>query len=94
MDRKDALLSDGTKLGTIVTYSDGYRPPYTHLSAYMLSYASINLFSMINRFSDTAVRVAVDSFYIDAKYSENMAEFTNTDENCGTWKIKNEILRD
>ena len=78
VDRKDAFLSDGTKLGTVVTYSDGYRSPYTHLRSSMLGYACINLFSMINRFPDTAVRVAVDSFYINSKYSCAVAKFTKS----------------
>ena len=35
VDRKDALPSDGTKLGTVVTYSNGYQPPvYTFESIY------------------------------------------------------------
>jgi hypothetical protein len=88
VDRKDALLSDGTKLGTIVTYSDGYRSPYAHLRSSMLGYACINLFSMINIFPDFAVRVAVDSFYIDVKHSDAVAEFTNPDEIWGSWRIK------
>jgi len=62
VNRKDAFLSDGTKLGTIVTYNDGYNLQYNHLRASMLGYASINLFSMINRFPEFAVRMATDSF--------------------------------
>ena len=38
-----------------------------HLTSYMLGYACINLILMINRFPDTAVRVAVDSLYINKK---------------------------
>ena len=90
MDRKDAFLSDGTKLGTIVTYNDGCRPPYTHLRSSMLGYACINFFSMINRFPDTAVIVAVDSLYINKKHINEVAKFTSDskaagDERCGTW---------
>ena len=70
VDREDAFLSDGTKLGTIVTYSDGYKPLYAHLRSSLLGYASINLFSMINRFPDTAVMVSTDSFYINAKHRD------------------------
>ena len=92
---KTALLSDGTKLGTIVTYSDGDSSPYSHLRASMLGYASINLFSMINRFPNNAVRVAIDSMYIDRKYIKEVTEFTNENsESWGTWRIKNEIRRD
>ena len=94
VDRKDALLSDGTKLGTVVTYSEGYSPPYAHLRSSMLGYAAINLFSMINRFPDTAVRVATDSFYISAKNINEVAEFTGDGESWGTWRIKKETLRD
>ena len=94
IDRKDAFLTDGTKLGTIVTYNDGYSFPYTHLSSSMLGYASINLFSMINRFPEFAVRVATDSVYIDVKHSESVAEFTNPDESWGSWRIKKETPRD
>ena len=85
VDRKDAFLSDGTKLGTIVTYNDGYSSPYTHLRSSMLGYACINLFSMINRFPDSAVRVAVDSFYINKKYINEVAQFTcSNEERWGT----------
>jgi hypothetical protein len=94
VDRKDAFLSDGTKFGTVVTYCDGHCSQYTHLRSSMLGYACINLFSMINRFPDFAVRVAVDSFYIDVKHSDAVAEFTNPDEIWGSWRIKKEMLRD
>ena len=99
VDRKDAFLSNGTKLGTIVTYSDGYSSQYTHLRSSMLGYACINLFSMINRFPDTAVRVAVDSFYINKKYINEITKFTSSseatcEERWGTWIIKKETLRD
>ena len=60
----------------------------------MLGYACVNLFSMINRFPDTTVRVAVDSFYIDVKHSDAVAEFTNPDEIWGSWRIEKEMLRD
>ena len=48
---------------------------------------------MINRFPDTVVRVAVDSFYIDKKYINEVAKFTVAeeaacDERWGTWRIK------
>lgn len=95
---KTAFLSNGTKLGTVITYSDGDSSPYTHLRASMLGYASINLLSMINRFPDTAVRVAIDSMYIDKKYINDVTEFTSiseaNNESWGTWRIKNEIRRD
>ena len=42
VDRREAFLSDGTKLGTIVNYIDGNRSAYAHLRASMLAYASIN----------------------------------------------------
>ena len=50
------------------------------LRDYMLVYMYINLLSMVDRFSDTEVRVATDSFYIDIKNSKAVAEFTNFDE--------------
>ena len=80
MDRKDAFLSDGTKLGTIVTYSDGYSSPYVHLRASLLGYTCINLFSMINRFPDISVRAAVDTFYIDQTYINEVAKFIVSEE--------------
>ncbi|KAL3880323.1 hypothetical protein ACJMK2_032571 [Sinanodonta woodiana] len=49
---------------------------------------------MINRFPNTAVRVAIDSMYINNKYINEVAEFTNPNESWGTWRIKNEIRRD
>ena len=95
MDRKDTFLSNEIKLGTIVTYSDGYSSQYIHLRSSLLGYACINLFSMINRFPDTAVRVAVDSFYINKKYINEVTKFTcSNEERWGTWRIKKETLRD
>ena len=32
--------------------------------------------------------------YINSKYINEVAEFTNPNENWGTWRIKNEIRRD
>ncbi|KAL3887674.1 hypothetical protein ACJMK2_000068 [Sinanodonta woodiana] len=50
---------------------------------------------MINRFPNTAVRVAIDSMYIDRKYINEVTKFTNENsESWGTWRIKNEIRRD
>ncbi|KAL3862178.1 hypothetical protein ACJMK2_008165 [Sinanodonta woodiana] len=49
---------------------------------------------MINRFPNTAVRVAIDSMYIDRKNINEVAEFTYSNESWGTWRIKNEIRRD
>jgi len=95
---KTAFLSNGTKLGTVVTYSDGDSSAYPHLRASMLGYASINLFSMINRFPNTAVRDTIDSMYIDSKYINEVTKFTSGEEageeTWGTWRIKNEIQRD
>ena len=65
ISRCNAYLSDETKLGTIVSYTDGGSPQFTHLRSSMLTYISINLLSMINRFPNTAARVATDSFYIN-----------------------------
>ena len=44
VNRKDAFLSDGTKFGTIVTYTDGANHQYVHLRWSMLTYASIITF--------------------------------------------------
>ena len=52
-------------LGHILTYYDGSQPQYTHLRAFMLAYAHINLLSMLLRFTpEDAVRVATDSIYV------------------------------
>ena len=48
VDCKDAFQSDGTKLGTIVTYSDAYSSQYTHLRSSLLACSCFNLFSMID----------------------------------------------
>ncbi len=79
-NRETAFLSNRTKLGTVVTYSDGNSSAYPHLRASMLGYASINLFSMINRFPNTADRVAIDSMYIDIKYINEVTKFTCSNE--------------
>ncbi len=50
ISRCNAYLSDKTKLGTIVSYTDGESPKFTHLRSSMLAYVSINILSMINRF--------------------------------------------
>ena len=69
---QDTLLS-GTlvgapmecKLGHILTYYNGSQPQFAHLRASMLTYAHINLLSMLSRFvPDEAVRVAADSIYV------------------------------
>ncbi|KAL3877909.1 hypothetical protein ACJMK2_035551 [Sinanodonta woodiana] len=98
--RRGVFLSNGKRLGTIVTYIDGENAQWTHLRSSMLAYTTINLLSMINRFPETAVRVATDSMYIHKKYIEDvkpylkMQSIFNDSENWGTWRIKREMLHD
>ena len=92
--KKDAFLSNGTRLGTVVTYIDEETAQYTHLRSSMLAYTSINLFSMINKFPETAVRVATDSMYIHKKYIKEVERFTDPCENWGSWRVKKEMLHD
>ncbi len=82
INRSNAYLSDGTKLGTIVSCIEGDSPQFTHLRSSMLSYVSINLLSMINRFPRYAVRVATDSFYINKKYKDLLKPLLGNGE-CG-----------
>ena len=52
-------------VGHILTYYDGPRSQFTHLRASLLTYAHINLLSMLSRFTpNEAVRVATDSIYV------------------------------
>ena len=46
----------------------------------MLAYTSINLFSMINRYPEYAVRVATDSMYLHEKYINEIIPFTDPEE--------------
>ena len=91
---RDAFLSNGKRFGTIVTYIDGENAQYTHLRSSMLAYTTINLFSMINRFPDIAVRVATDSMHIQKKHIKDVEEYLDPCVNWGGWRIKKEILHD
>ena len=91
ISRNTAFLSNGTKLGTIVNYSDGESPQYTHLRSSMLAYVSINLLSMKNKISQFVVRIATDSFYINKKHSHILDELNIMDyASWGEWRIKKE----
>ena len=93
--RETAFLSNGTKLGTIVSYIDGESPQYTHLRSSMLAYVSVNLLSMINKVSQFAVRVATDSFYISKKHLQLLDKLNILNHaSWGEWRIKKETILD
>ena len=82
--------------GKVLCYYHDYRAQYYHLRASMLSYAHINLLTMLLRFDkDDVPRVATDSLYIRPEVLEKMKMYYVKDEmaESGQWRIKNEEMK-
>ena len=82
--------------GKVLCYYNSHRAQYYHLRASMLSYAHINLLTMLLRFDKEDVpRVATDSLYIRPEVLEKMKMYYVKDEmaESGQWRIKNEEMK-
>jgi hypothetical protein len=60
----------------------------------MLAYVYINLLSIINQFSNIAVRNTTNSFYFNAEHNHIVEAFARNIGEWGSWIIQQETLHE